>query len=81
MDAAKHQPPDLPAQLARGYRLVTLREAPAPVIDTLTNLHTDAVVEYQADPAAAKHLAESPDQAALVLVANTLLNSDAALTR
>jgi len=73
--------PDLPARLAHGYRLATLTDAPAPVIDTLTKLHTVAVAEYQADPAATKQLAETPEQAALVLVANTLLNSDIAMNR
>jgi hypothetical protein len=33
------------------------------------------------DPAESRHLADTPEQAALVLVANTLLNSDLALNR
>ena len=73
--------PDLPARLAHGYRLIALTDAPAYAVETLTKLHTDAVAEYQADPAAAKHLADTPEQAALVLVANTLLNSDIAMNR
>jgi hypothetical protein len=73
--------PDLATRLGHGYRLVTLRKASAPAIATLSKLHTEAEAEYRADPDAARQLADSPEQAALVLVANTLLNSDVALNR
>jgi hypothetical protein len=72
---------DLRSQLNHGYRLINLTDAPGYAIETLTQLHADAGTEYKSDPASAKHLAESPEQAALVLVANTLLNSDIAMNR
>jgi hypothetical protein len=74
---------DLKAQLAHGHRLITLREPEPEVLDILTALHHDALAQYRAAPAEAKALAPdgSPEKAALILVANTLLNSDAALNR
>ena len=74
---------DLKTQLAHGYRLITLRDPAPEVLETLTTLHRDALTQYRATPADAKALAPdgSPEKAALVLVANTLLNSDAALNR
>lgn len=73
--------PDLPTQLAYGYRLLTLKDAPEKVIATLSKLHADASQEYQQTPNESAKLASTPAQAALVLVANTLLNSDLALNR
>lgn len=72
---------DLPTQLAHGYRLLTLNKATPHVIDVLTSLHADAVADYQNTPDESAKLADSPKDAALVLVANTLLNSDLALNR
>ena len=72
---------DLRIQLAHGYRLITLREAAPETLDTLADLHTDTKAELALDPAESAKLADTPDQAALVLVANTLLNSDLALNR
>ena len=68
-------------RLAHGYRLLTLQEPPAPIVDTLAKLHADALADYQQAPAEAAKLAPTPDEAAMVLVANTLLNSDIALNR
>ncbi len=68
-------------RVAHGYRLITLQDAPAPVIATLSKLHADAKADYEKTPAESAKLAPTPDEAALVLVANTLLNSDIALNR
>ncbi len=72
---------DLRIQLAHGYRLITLNEAPPEVIEVLASLHTDAKADYEQNPSESAKLATSPGEAALVLVANTLLNSDLALNR
>ncbi|MGB1131175.1 MAG: DUF1553 domain-containing protein, partial [Haloferula sp.] len=72
---------DLPTQLAHGYRLLTLGEATPQVIDVLTSLHADTAADYLQKPDEAAKLADSPKDAALVLVANTLLNSDFALNK
>lgn len=73
--------PDPAARLARGYRLITLRDAPPDIVSTLVQLHADARGEYEKTPAESVKIAPTPDEAALVLVANTLLNSDLALNR
>ncbi|MGB6221470.1 PSD1 and planctomycete cytochrome C domain-containing protein [Haloferula sp.] len=73
--------PKLPVQLAHGYRLITLEHATPEVIEVLASLHADAAADYQQNPNEAAKLASTPDEAALVLVANTLLNSDFALNR
>ena len=72
---------DPAARLARGYRLLTLRDAPPEIVRTLLGLHADTRAEYEKQPAETAKLAATADEAALVLVANTLLNSDLALNR
>jgi hypothetical protein len=71
----------LEERLARGYKMLTLQDAPQPVIATLAKLHADAKADYEMAPVESAKLAPTADEAALVLVANTLLNSDIALTR
>ncbi|MCW1922451.1 PSD1 and planctomycete cytochrome C domain-containing protein [Luteolibacter arcticus] len=68
-------------RLARGYKMLTLQDAPQPVIATLAKLHADAKGDYEKAPAESAKLGATPEEAAMVLVANTLLNSDLALTR
>lgn len=72
---------DLRVRLAHAYRLITLRDPGPEILDTLASLHADAKTDYESNPAESEKLGTSPDQAALVLVANTLLNSDLALNR
>jgi hypothetical protein len=72
---------DLSAQLAFGHRVLTLEDPPAAVLETLRALHADALAAYQAGDADPVGLASSAEQAALVVVANTLLNMDAVLNR
>ena len=73
--------PDLPPRLAHGWEIVTLEVPDPETLDTLTRLYQDALAEIKANPGDTAKLADSPEQAALVLVANTILNSDAALNR
>ena len=72
---------DISARLRFGYRLVTQSEANAATIEILQNLYDAAVSEYRKSPEEATDLGESAEAAALVLVANALLNLDAALTK
>ena len=67
--------------ITRGCKLLTLNTPSPRMVETLLRLYEDAVKEYRNDPAAAAKLAATPESAALVLVANTLLNLDRALTR
>ncbi len=71
----------LDERLRHGYLLVTQQLPSSEVLKVLVELHADALQAYRDDPAQARHLAESPEAAAMVLVANTLLNLDSALTR
>ncbi|MES2474760.1 MAG: PSD1 and planctomycete cytochrome C domain-containing protein [Verrucomicrobiota bacterium] len=73
--------PDLREQLAFGVLLATQQLASAEMLDELAALLADATADYQATPAESAKLGETPAAAALVLVANTLLNLDSALTR
>jgi hypothetical protein len=68
-------------RMAAGYKLLKLEDAPAPVIETLSKLHLAARADYEQTPAESAKLGATPDEAAMVLVANTLLNSDIALNR
>ena len=79
--AARMNGTTIEQRIAHGYRLLTLQDAPAAVVATLAKLHADAKADYEKTPAESAKLAATPDEAALVLVANTLLNSDIALNR
>ena len=67
--------------ITRGCRLLTLDPPPKPMVRSLTKLYEGALADYRADTAAATQLGATPEKAALVLVANTLLNLDSSLTR
>jgi hypothetical protein len=72
---------DLPTQVMQGYEWLTLQEAPQSVLDALIRLHADAMTEFVANPQEMKKIADTPSAAALVMVANTMLNLDSALNR
>ncbi|MBL9136520.1 MAG: PSD1 domain-containing protein [Verrucomicrobiales bacterium] len=73
---------DTPAgQIQYACRLLTLEPPPRSVVDALLKLYQGSLDEFRSDPASADKLAPTPERAALVLVANTLLNLDLALTR
>jgi hypothetical protein len=68
-------------RISFGAQLLTL-DAPSPtMLDTLTRLYRSAIEEYESDPATREKLASTPERAALVLVANTLLNLDPFIVR
>jgi len=77
----KQSAADLPAQLRQGYQWLTLQELPASALQALGDLHADAVTEYRSQPDEMKILAATPEDAAMILVANTMLNLDSALNR
>jgi hypothetical protein len=68
-------------RIAHGCSLLTLETPPDAMVQTLVRLHTSATEQYSQRPADSQKLGASPEQAALVLVANTLLNIDSAITR
>jgi hypothetical protein len=51
------------------------------MLGELAALHSAARAEYEKTPEESAKLAASPDSAAFVLVANTILNLDSALNR
>jgi hypothetical protein len=50
-------------------------------MDALLRLHADAVAEFSRQPADMQKLGSTPSEAAMVLVANTMLNLDSVLNR
>ena len=68
-------------QLRFGMLLVTQSEVDAEIIGVLSDLYRDAAAAYAETPDQASKLAKTPEAAAMVLVANTILNLDSALTR
>ncbi|MFM2297147.1 MAG: hypothetical protein RL117_854 [Verrucomicrobiota bacterium] len=72
---------DLGQQLQAGYQWLTLQSAPPAVIDALRKLHADASIELASRPEEMKRLGASAEEAALVMVANTMFNLDSALNR
>lgn len=69
------------ARIRYACRLLTLEPPPPSMVDSLFQLYRGALQDFHASPGSADKLAPSPERAALVLVANTLLNLDLALTR
>lgn len=78
MEVAGETPQD---QIRYACRLLTLETPPDVMVNSLMKLYRGAVEDFQTDRSSVDKLAPTPDRAALVLVANTLLNLDAALTR
>jgi hypothetical protein len=72
---------DLTAGIAHGYRLVASRDITPDRGSELRELYQHLVDEYTAAPETMKDLAETPEQAALAIVASVLLNLDEALVR
>jgi hypothetical protein len=72
---------DVRKQIAFGYELATGRPPTKDALGALQGLHKTSLVRYQADPELAKKLAGTPEEAALALVANALLNLDDSLTK
>jgi hypothetical protein len=69
------------ARIRQACRLLTLAPPPRETVDSLLRLYHAVLDDLRGDPASADKLGPSPERAALVLVANTLLNLDIALTR
>jgi hypothetical protein len=67
--------------LAYGYRLATGRTATKADLADLRALHSESLAAYAQDKALAEKFGGTPEQAALTLVANALLNLDLTLTK
>jgi hypothetical protein len=78
MEAAGETPA---AQIGYACRQLVLEPPSRAMVESLLNLYRGALQDFAGDPASADKLAPTPERAALVLVANTLLNLDRALTR
>ncbi len=74
----KAQSPDLRVQIAYGALATTQKRFDTAMLDELVKLYHDLKIDYDASPEEAKKVGED---APLVIVANTLLNMDAALTK
>ena len=74
-------PDDLTARIAYGYRLAASRDITPDRSSELRELYQYLVAEYSASPDTMKDLADTPDKAALAIVASVLLNLDESLTR
>ncbi|MBN9690079.1 MAG: PSD1 domain-containing protein [Verrucomicrobia bacterium] len=78
MEAAGETPRD---QITYACRLLTLEEPPANLVNSLLKLYQGSLDDLKRDQASTDKLGPTPERASLVLVANTLLNLDLALTR
>jgi hypothetical protein len=66
-------------QISHGYTLATQQQATAATIKTLTDLHHQLSKDYQEQDHS--KLASTPEEAAMVVIANALLNIDSAITK
>ena len=74
-------PDDLTSSIAFGYRITASREITPDRNSELRDLCQHLVAEYTAAPETMKDLADTPERAALAIVASVLLNLDESLTR
>lgn len=72
---------DLAQQITQAFELATGTKPSAADLRDLTALHAAALTEYQADAKLAQPLGATPEQAALAIVANAILNLDTVLTK
>jgi hypothetical protein len=79
--AKRLQGASLEEKITHGCTLLTLEPPDKPVVQALLKLHQTASAEFQKNPADAQKLGATPEDAALVLVANTLFNLDLAMVR
>lgn len=74
-------PDDVQAQVSFGYRAATSRAITPDRLAELVSLHQELAEDYAFDPALMKGIADSPAQAAMIVVASIILNLDEALAR
>jgi Protein of unknown function (DUF1553) len=72
---------DLTKQISRGCELAGGVAPEKRIIAALVDLQRSALARYQREPELAKKLASTPQEAALALVANAILNLDSTLTK
>ena len=72
---------DLPGQLRFAHERLLLTTPTPATMSILTSLYEDSVKQFKADPAASAKIASNPAEAALVVLANTLMNADSALSK
>lgn len=77
----REQTSDLDSQLQLALQWITFDKVPESTVAALKDLYHQALADYQRDAASAAMLGDSAENAALVLVANTILNLDCSLTR
>jgi hypothetical protein len=77
----EHAPNDPAAQIAHGYERATGRLPSAPNAQVLKALYDSSLADYRTQPDLSAKLADSPEKAALALVANAILNLDLTLTK
>ncbi len=67
------------SQIAYGYKLVTQQKASDHTVKTLAELYHQLVADYKTQDHS--KLASNPEDAAMVIIGNALLNIDAAITK
>ena len=72
---------DLESRIKHGYLLSTQQMASNDTISVLIQLHADILADFKSSPENSRKIGKSPEDAALTLIANTLLNLDAAITK
>jgi hypothetical protein len=68
-------------RIAWAYRAATGRAPPASTLHNLVRLYENALRHFLADQKASSQLGESPEHAALAVVASAILNLDEILTK
>lgn len=72
---------DIEARIKYGYLLSTQQPASDATVAVLKQLHSEIINDFKANPEKSKKVGGSPADAALTVIANTLLNLDAAITK
>jgi hypothetical protein len=73
--------PALPERIAFAFETVTGQVPSAADVSDLSDLHASALENYRANPALSSKISNDPHLSAMAVVANTVLNLDAAMNR
>ncbi|HUR10969.1 MAG TPA: DUF1553 domain-containing protein [Flavitalea sp.] len=83
----KRAGPDIISQINYGYQSIVFKPIPREKLNILTKLYTSALQQYKTDPVKTCEMTglmdenNNPETAALVVVANALLNLDEVITK
>jgi hypothetical protein len=69
------------SRISAGYQLATSRSTPSETLDALVRLYEESLAAFDVNRDEARRLAETREQYGLTVIASTIMNLDALLTK